>query len=815
MSRSLPRFARLAHDDVPLADFVPYSVQVSPSVLRTRDGAYVGTWRIEGFPFEARDDVDVLAAHEAFNGLVRSLPGGEASLWAHRLRRRVSDRLSVDDSNAFCQELGSRYYDSFAGERMMATEHYLSLVWRPPGNRRGVLSVLAGAQPSFRERLAEQDDSVRRMVEFDQQLCAALAKFHPQSLGCVDSSGEPVGEEAFAKEDGGGPVYSEQLALYAYLLNGVWERVPVPARPVREALPIARLLFAGERLEIRAPDRSRYATVIELRDYPAHSTPGMLHGLLYESCEFIETHSFSVMTKAEGAEALRIQERQLIASGDQAASQIAEMSQAQDQLAAGEFVLGEYHYTLAVLGESTTEVDGAVAGVRAVLNDAGLQSSMVDLVADAAWFAQLPGNGRWRPRTAVLTSRNFCALSAFHNFACGKRDGNPWGEAVAILKTPSAQPYYFNFHATREGVDASDQKAPGHCQIIGATGQGKTVLELALLAFALRFGITAVCFDRDRGMEIAIRAMGGLYRVFESGRPTGMNPLQLEPTAENVQYWHRFVRELVGVVGTAESDALSQALQTLAGFPAELRRLTVLRQNVSPQLEAKLAPWCEGGRLGWVFDNPVDTLRFGQHRLYGFDDSALTRDPELAGPVTGYLLQSTSRLMDGRRFVYVIAEAWERLLDPLMVEFITAGQKTARKLNALGVFDTQSPDDMLRAPNARAMVEQAATLVFLPNPRASASDYIDGFGLTRAEFELLQTLPDGSRHMLIKQGSRCAVATLDLSGLDDLLDVLSSTEDNVRLLDDIRAEVGEDPARWRPVLTERIARRRVAQRRAA
>ena len=66
--------------------------------------------------------------------------------------------------------------------------------------------------------------------------------------------------------------------------------------------------------------------------------------------------------------------------------------------------------------------------------------SPVDLVADAAWFAQMPGNWQWRPRDAKLSSRAFAALASGHNFARGKRNGNPWGEALALLRTPSGQP---------------------------------------------------------------------------------------------------------------------------------------------------------------------------------------------------------------------------------------------------------------------------------------------------------------------------------------------------------------------------------------
>jgi len=43
--------------------------------------------------------------------------------------------------------------------------------------------------------------------------------------------------------------------------------------------------------------------------------------------------------------------------------------------------------------------------------------------------------------------------------------------------------------------------------------------------------------------------------------------------------------------------------------------------------------------------------------------------------------------------------------------------------------------------------------------------------------------------------------------------VLSATTDNVALLDDIRARVGDDPAEWLPILLSEVQARRIRARR--
>ncbi|MEY4782075.1 MAG: hypothetical protein RIR41_10, partial [Pseudomonadota bacterium] len=80
-----------------------------------------------------------------------------------------------------------------------------------------------------------------------------------------------------------------------------------------------------------------------------------------------------------------------------------------------------------------------------------------------------------------------------------------------------------------------------------------------------------------------------------------------------------------------------------------------------------------------------------------------------------------------------------------------------------------------------------------------------GFGLSRHEFDLIRTLPDTSRCFLIKHGAESVIARLNLNGQRDLLTVLSGRERTVRMLDDIRAEVGDDPQAWMPQLVAKGA----------
>ena len=52
------------------------------------------------------------------------------------------------------------------------------------------------------------------------------------------------------------------------------------------------------------------------------------------------------------------------------------------------------------------------------------------------------------------------------------------------------------------------------------------------------------------------------------------------------------------------------------------------------------------------------------------------------------------------------------------------------------------------------------------------------------------------------------MVTLDLGSLNEMLDILSTSLDNVEILDKIRAEVGDDVQDWLPILLKRLAQRK-------
>jgi type IV secretion system protein VirB4 len=282
----------------------------------------------------------------------------------------------------------------------------------------------------------------------------------------------------------------------------------------------------------------------------------------------------------------------------------------------------------------------------------------------------------------------------------------------------------------------------------------------------------------------------------------------MDDTPVNRQFLIDWVVQLSGGADTEEVERIKDAID--ANFMAEpehrrFRHLVELfRGGARPRaddLAARLRPWWGDGERAWLFDNPLDLTDLSSEAV-GFDMTAILDDPAVRTPAMMYLFHRVEERLDGTPAIIVIDEGWKALDDDVFVRRIKDWEKTIRKRNGIVGFATQSAQDALESRIASAIIEQAATQIFMANPKARAEDYVTGFGLTPHEYEIVRTLPDSAHCFLTKHGNESVVARLNLTGEADILTILSGRERTVRLLDEIRQEHGDDPDVWMPHLLE-------------
>ena len=782
--------------------FITLSSVVDDGIVMSRNGSLIATIRVEGIPFETADDEFLDRRADQLNVLLRMIAADDTAIQIHRIRRFVRDRLSEPSAPGFARDFTLDYNNLVDQKPLMATELYVTLIERDLAPRSKARSVEV-----VEEALMERLKNFRNRVE---TLLQSLGKYGPRHLKETEVEGVR---------------FSEQLSFYNFLLTGCWQLVRIPSSPLYQALGNVQVFVGSDVLELQSLEGRKFAQSVEIKDYALETFSGILDDLLYQKSAtrsqsahypFIETQTFAFLSKAKGLKALQLQQKQLLSSKDAGHTQILQMSAAMDGVANGLFVMGEYSYSLLVIGD--TEAEARSYAQRAVnsLADSGLLPFISTHALVGSYLSQQPDAWSERPRLATLTSVNFAHLAPLHNFPQGKRNGNPWGEALALLRTPSGQPFYFNFHTSKPGENAFDKKTLANTTIIGTSGSGKTATLNALLALAQKYRdadhpLTTIYFDKDRGAEIAVRALDGGYLTIRNGEPTGFNPFQLDPTLSNVQFLNRFIHLILSMDGLPvtpeDEEKIAGAVAAVMSMRKEHRLFRVLlenmtegatREEIARSVPKRLKKWVAGGELAWVFDNEMDTLDFNTHPNFGIDGTEFLDNRSIRSPIAFYLLHRLEEVIDGRRMFFIMDEFWKWLLDEAFSDFAFNKLKTIRKQNGFGVFATQSPSDVLTSPIAKAVIEQSATQIFLPNPKASREDYVDGFKVSDVEFEIIRALPEDSRTMLIKQGTTSVLCLMDLGPIGWSLKVLSGSTDAIHFAEDLRRAVGESPSAWLP-----------------
>lgn len=161
-----------------------------------------------------------------------------------------------------------------------------------------------------------------------------------------------------------------------------------------------------------------------------------------------------------------------------------------------------------------------------------------------------------------------------------------------------------------------------------------------------------------------------------------------------------------------------------------------------------------------------------------------------------YLYHRLDELLNGDPVMFFMDEGWQLLQDETFSNFIVDKMKTIRKLNGIVGFGTQSAADIAKAKASHTLIEQSATNIHFPNPRADEESYIKRFGLTVKEFNFIKNTPPQKRTFLVKHGNDSVIARLDLSSMPDMVKVLSGRKKTIEECAALREKYGDEPENW-------------------
>jgi type IV secretion system protein VirB4 len=792
-STTKPIKEKIAKSEVSAAHFIPYKCHWNSDTILTYKEELLRVVKIKGFAFETADDIDIDLKKAARNNLFKGMASGNFSLYFHTIRRKEKAFPDGDMPDGFSDRVNKEWMAKHGNNRSFINEHYLTIIRGPDTSGAAVIGHLAQKLQHKTDKTSWENYMKEAFDELDEmtgRILNGFSNYGPRLLDLVEN------------EDGS--FYSELLEFLSRIVNcGYTQQIPVPYGEISHHLPISRMYFGPKSIEVHNPNGVKYAGIVSVKEYRPSTHAGVFDGFMQMPFELIISQSFSFINRMIAISSMQLQQRRLVQSEDVAVSQIQEIDQALDSAMSGEFAFGNHHMTVLCVEESIKTLETAVSMAVVELSNSGITGVRERMNLEPSFWAQLPCNAGFSARRSTVNTFNIAGFASFHNYPSGKRKGNHWGNAVSVFNSVSGTPYFFSFHV----------RDVGHTMIVGPTGAGKTVLLNFLCAQAQKFKGRLFFFDKDRGAEIFVRAIGGKYMTPDTAKVSGFNPFQLKDTSDNRAFLVEFLRVLLSVNGEPISandmERINEAVTGNYKLPKHQRRL----RNIAPfmgiggpgTLAGRLSMWHSEGSHVKLFDNEEDVIDFSVARIFGIEMAEILKDKASISPVLLYLFHRIQGSLDGSPTMIVLDEAWALIDNPVFAPKIKDWLKVLRKLNTFVVFATQSVEDASKSSISDTLVQQTATQIFLPNLKATPV-YREIFMLSEREFILVKTTDPSTRFFLLKQDNDGVIARIDLSGMDEIIRVLSGRVETIAILDEIMAKVGNNPDVWLPIYLKKTGR---------
>jgi type IV secretion system protein VirB4 len=739
-----------------LSEHMPYLTYVDDQIMMLKQGDLMATLRFDGVNPMTTGDSDLDALKRAVSAIV-SLTGNSFGFYVHRISVPQEFELHPVQGGSFAAQIDQLWQDHIRDLGPKKLRLYLSVIRRPN----------LGARVPFLRRFATRNylkESLARVQQLNE-----VMNFFQEAL----TAAKPV---RLTRQDG------EWLGYLGALNSGSFAPIAEGAAFTSLATQASncRATFEGDRVTIRdeVTGALRYGAVFAIKTYPSITDVTMLDALDLP-IDVVLTNSFTPIPNNIMLENIQRTVRQMRAADDAAVSLRDQLTDAADDMESGRIAFGDHHLSVAIYAKTRDLLEQGVAQVKRIGQETSTVLIRENMALKATYFAQHPGNFSYRPRKTPISSVNFADFAALHGTIEGRpANKSPWAENITVFPTVGSSGYRFNFH---EPGDAASEPTAGHAIVLGTMGVGKTFTTAFLAAQAQRVGARLFFFDKDQGLEMAVRALGGSYNQIRAGVATGLNPLETETDTRGKAWLSDWLTTLLSRTGSLNGEQARhlqlairqnadahQSLQSFSGFEQLFRSL-----DDGDELLSRVAEWAPGGRFGWVFEDSAegDDLSV-KGDIVGFDmTEILDMDTERMA-VLSYIFRQIERVIEDRKpTIIVLDEAWKLLNDSYFGTRLENWLVTLRKMNCVVIMMTQLPSQLEKSHVGKVIVETVSTQILFPNPKAEPSDY-RFLRLNDKEAELLVQPMIGTRAALLRSAGDSVFINADLTALGPLLPFL-------------------------------------------
>ena len=779
-----------------------------PTIGINQDGSICTTLHIAGQNTELMSEGALVAARQTINQLGLQTTNPRLQWWQHFTRWAGPHITPLAPSTTWWAQSFDDAVERNCMGGMFRNDLFLTLLLRP---RQDIGATLLNAWNATKGAVFG-----RRRLSLPYATAMFVEEFQDIVSKSINTLAH-LGVRPLGFRQQGGVWFSELWEAHHLFGNGHFRPIPLPSgadRVGRQIFPV-RPIFGHRDFQLLTEGHETWGAILGLINYPGRTHPLMWERIRSAPFDVTLTNSLIFSHTQKAISRLEWKQKQFDATSD-SKNQSQQLADRKDDLQSSLTTHGSHHFSLTVRARSQAELDRAVWQAEEMVAVSGATIARYDSKAlQAAFYAQLPGNARWRARRGGVPLVNYASFAALNNVPVGTPLSR-WGGPFFYLRTSANTAFPYHLHVTGDpNLPAEDVASWITC---GGMGAGKTAHNARKMVAGQRVGARTVVFDKDCGLAPTVLACDGEYFVLEDGAESDCAPLRgLEGTPEDLVFLHRFLLGLIesdnrGSITPSEDEALGEQIEFQMSLPAQLRAI----DGIWPLLPggedgagARLRKWSRSGRLGWAFDGHHDRVSL-QSRMLGFDTTSLLKNALVCEPMLTYLFYRIQTIVYQKKpLIISMDECWQTLGrsdltgaavdNRRFVGMFNDQSKTIRKNEgAIGLI-TQSPSDLLASPMVRTIQQNMPTKEFFGDRQAQAVDLIDGFQLTPKEFHIVQAVLPSMRHaLLVKRPDASFIARNDMSGIASKVTVLSGRRSTYDLCRALQEKYGEGSKLWVP-----------------
>lgn len=780
MINKLPQL-KIIKDEVYENKHIPYSHHVTESVIKTKDGQYVMTFKVNGLSFETKSDEELNIAAEIRNNLYVQFEGDPIIFTTHVQRKKIQVNHKSKFKGGFLKRFDEKTNAKFKSQKYFVNELYFSVTHKAAGNFHKQTEKISSIFGKSENQNEAEKDILIKMNDWATSIQGAFKEYGIKLLKTYEKNKI---------------TWSEPMRFYGSIINQKNYDYKLPPGPICDYLPVVRKFFGFRRMAFENKDKDILGVVLSIKNYSQHTLAGMFDVVNALHSEATLTQSWEPISKTAAINKIKKTARRM-EQGDDAVTLKRDLEAEGgiiDQLSSNQVAMGTNHFSLFIFDDNEESLEAAIGEAEANLAQLGITPVLDNINLEPAFWAQLPGNSSYIARKGDISSFNFADFASLHNMPIGERSCK-WGEHITTLTTTMKTPYFFNLHDGDVGI----------VSIVGPSGSGKTVGMLGFIAQAMKHNPRVFFFDKDYGAKIFIKAIDGEYSPIHIGKRTGWNPLQLDDTPQNREFLKHLIKMIMrdgDDFSATEKSNISELVDEYIFNEAKedriLRNFLPIVTDTLPKRLDNFKRWItdgygQTGENAWVFDNDEHHSAINS-RVLAFDMTEFIEKDEIRSPIMSFLFHQIVNGLDGNPAIIAIDEAWKALAAPEFEVMIQDWARTIRKKNGVLITATQNASD---AHKSQALVDQTQTGIFFPNKKAKQADY-EAWGLTEREIHLLRTVPTKRGFFVLKRGDESLIAKLDLTGCENEIAVLSATTGTVKLMDELISQYGDKAKDWLP-----------------